>query len=35
MGAMLMLYAMIAILSTAFLFWMTKTKSGQKWLKNL
>ena len=35
MEAMLMLYATIAVLSSAFLFWIKKTKSGKKWLKNL
>ena len=35
MAGLLIIYTGIALTSGAFLFWMTKTKSGQRWLKNL
>lgn len=31
----IMFYAMSSTFGLGFLFWMTKTKSGRKWLKGL
>jgi len=31
----IMLFSMCIVFGGGFLFWITKTKSGRKWLKNL
>ncbi len=35
MEGMLIIYTGIAIVAVGFLLWMTQTKSGKKWVKNL
>ena len=35
MEGLLIIYTGIALFAVSFLFWITKTKSGKNWVKNL
>lgn len=35
MGTLILLYSVVGIVAGIVLFWISYTKSGKKWLKNL